>query len=66
LAVANDHTAWNHTVNGVRVRSKIVPAVTDVRCEQRAHFQRPSATCHPPVLPQASQTNPSGQRSQAR
>src|SRR5674476_909849 len=27
LAVANDQHAWNHTVNGVRVRSKIVPAL---------------------------------------
>ncbi len=33
LAVANDHTTCNYTVNGVRVRSKIVPAVTEVRCE---------------------------------
>lgn len=27
------HAAVNHTVNGVRVRSKIVPAVTDTRRE---------------------------------
>jgi hypothetical protein len=29
--VANSQQAVNHTVSGVRVRSKIVPAVTDVR-----------------------------------
>lgn len=40
LAVANAQHALNHTVNGVRVRSKIVPAVTDVRCEQPAHIHR--------------------------
>jgi hypothetical protein len=29
--VANNHTAENQTVSGVRVLSKIVPAVTEVR-----------------------------------
>ena len=32
----------NHTVSGVRVRSKIVPAVTEVRAPQPAHSYRPS------------------------
>jgi hypothetical protein len=31
FCVANSQQAVNHTVSGVRVRSKIVPAVTDVR-----------------------------------
>src|ERR1035437_9714874 len=65
LAVANDQHAWNHTVNGVRVRSKIVPAVTDVRCEHAAHSHRPSASRHPSTCPYSSQTNPSGDGSHA-
>jgi hypothetical protein len=28
----------NHTVSGVRVRSKIVPAVTEVRSPQAEHL----------------------------
>jgi hypothetical protein len=31
LPLANSQQALNHTVNGVRVRSKIVPAVVEVR-----------------------------------
>ena len=31
LAVTNSQHVANHTVSGVRVLSKIVPAVTDVR-----------------------------------
>jgi hypothetical protein len=34
--VANSQRAVNHTVSGVRVRSKIVPAVTEVRPWQAA------------------------------
>jgi hypothetical protein len=30
LPVQNSQHAWNHTVSGVRVRSKMVQAVTDV------------------------------------
>jgi hypothetical protein len=41
LAVANSQQAWNQTVSGVRVRSKIVPAVTEVRREQPPHSTRP-------------------------
>jgi DNA methylase len=42
LPVANTQHAVNHTVSGVRVRSKIVPAVTEVRPPQSAHMNRPS------------------------
>jgi hypothetical protein len=31
LPLANSQQALNHTVSGVRVRSKIVPAVTELR-----------------------------------
>jgi hypothetical protein len=37
LPVANSQQALNQTVNGVRVRSKIVPAVTDVRAPHPEH-----------------------------
>src|SRR6266571_8143159 len=40
--VANSQQAVNHTVSGVRVRSKTVPAVTEVRRWQPAHSYRPS------------------------
>jgi hypothetical protein len=36
------HAAANHTVSGVRVPWKMVPAVTDIRCWQRSHQNRPS------------------------
>jgi hypothetical protein len=49
LAVANRQQAWNQTVSGVRVLSKIVPAVTEVRREQPPHSTRPSASRHPPA-----------------
>jgi hypothetical protein len=45
--VANSQHAVNHTVSGVRVRSKIVPAVTDVRPWQAAHSSRPSPSRQP-------------------
>jgi hypothetical protein len=41
LAAANCQQAVNQTVSGVRVRSKIVPAVTDVRRPQPEHSNRP-------------------------
>ena len=56
----------NQTVSGVRVRSKIVPAVGEVRAAQAAHSKRPSASFQPPACPQPGQTNPSGQRSHSR
>ena len=64
--VANSQHAVNHTVSGVRVRSKIVPAVTEVRASQPAHLSRASLIRHPPAWPQRSQANPPGQRSHSR
>ncbi len=64
--VAKSQPAVNHTVSGVRVRSKIVPAVTDVRDRHAAHRNRPSPSRQPPSCPQSGHTNPSGQRSHSR
>jgi len=47
--VANSQQAVNHTVSGVRVRSKTVPAVVDVRAWHRAHSNRPSPSRQPPA-----------------
>ncbi len=47
--VANSQHVVNHTVSGVRVRSKIVPAVTEVRPWQPAHSSRPSPSRQPPA-----------------
>jgi hypothetical protein len=63
---ANSQQAANQTVSGVRVRSKIVPAVAEVRAEQAPHSRRPSASRQAPAWPQRGQTNPSGQRSHSR
>jgi hypothetical protein len=63
---ANSQQAVNQTVKGVRVRSKIVPAVGDLRRAHPEHFQRPSPSGQPPAWPQSGQTNPSGQRSHSR
>ena len=49
FCAANSQQAVNHTVSGVRVRSKIVPAVTDVRRWQAAHSNRPSPSRQPPA-----------------
>ena len=53
---ALDYIEWrNHypeggaSVNGVRVRSKIVPAVGEVRSPQAEHLKRPSASGQPPA-----------------
>ena len=64
--VANSQQAVNHTVSGVRVRSKIVPAVTDVHERHAAQRNRPSPSRQPPRPPQSGQTNPPGQRSHSR
>jgi len=40
--MANGQQALNQTIKGVRVRSKIVPAVTDVRLPHPQHLNRPS------------------------
>ena len=66
LWLANSQQAMNHTVSGVRVRSKIVPAVTEVRSPQAEHLKRPSAIRQPPACPHSGQTNPSGHRSHSR
>ena len=41
-----------HIVKGVRVRSKIVPAVTELRVEHAGHMKRPSPKRQPPSWPQ--------------
>ena len=46
FCVANNQHAMNHTVSGVRVRSKIVPAVGDVRTPQPRHISRLSPSRH--------------------
>ena len=66
FCVANSQQAVNHTVSGVRVRSKIVPAVTEVAAWQAAHSYRPSPSRQPPPCPQLGQAKPPGQRSQSR
>ncbi len=47
--VANSQQALNHTVSGVRVRSKMVPAVVEVRSPHPVHMNRPSPKRHPPA-----------------
>lgn len=63
LLVANTQHAVNQTVSGVRVLSKIVPAVTGVRWPQLVHMSRRSPSRHAPVLAQVEHVQPSGQRS---
>jgi len=58
--------AANHVDNGVRIRWKIVPAVTDVCRPQAAHIHLPFAVCHARVEVQDGQTKPSGHRNRAR
>jgi hypothetical protein len=65
FCVANIQHAVNHTVSGVRVRPKIVPAVTEVRRPQLPHSNRPSPS-RQPAQPHAWQAKPSGQRSHSR
>ena len=64
--VANSHVAMNQTASGVRVLSKIVPAVTDVAGRHDPQRNRPSPSRQPPGCPQAGHTNPSGHRSHSR
>ena len=59
----------NHTVSGVRVRWKMVPAVTDTRRRQPSHQNRPSPIRQLRQLREMSQrghTKPSGHRSHSR
>ena len=54
--VTNRHAAANHTLNGVLVRRRIVPAVTERRNPHREHIERPSPSAHAAsTLPQATQ-----------
>ncbi len=66
LLAGEDHAAANHSVSGVRVLSKIVPAVTDVLPEHPAHTQRPRPVRHPRRPPHEKHTMPSGQRNSSR
>ena len=47
LPVANNQQAVNHTLSSVRVRSKIVPAVTELRAPHSQHMKRPSPRRQP-------------------
>ena len=47
--LANSQQVMNHTVSGVRVSSKIVPAVDEVRSWHSRHSWRPSASSQAPV-----------------
>jgi len=60
LPEANNQQAVNHTVSGVRVRSKIVPAVVEVHTWQPEHSNLPSPSRQPPAWPQSGQTKPPG------
>ena len=62
LPRGNSQQAVNHTVNGVRVRSKMVPAVTEVRLPHPAHITRPSPRRHSPRCSQAGHEKPVGHR----
>jgi len=66
LPAANSQQAVNHTVSGVRVRSKMAPAVTELRAPHTGHMKRPSPSRQPPAWPQPGQTKPAGQRSHSR
>jgi len=58
--------AANQVDKGVRIRWKIVPAVTDVCRPQSAHIHLALAVCQLRRDPQTGQTNPSGHRRPAR
>ena len=60
------HAASNHGRSGVRVLSKIVPAVPDACRPQTEHSNRPTPNRHPCRLAHRAQRNPSGQRSHSR
>ena len=64
--VANSQQAMNHTVKGVRVRSKIVPAVTDVRQPHAVHIVLPSPKRHPFSPAHSGQIKPLGHRNHSR
>jgi len=56
----------HHIVSGVRVRSKMVPAVTEDRLWQPERMNLPSASRQPGVSPQSGQMNPLGQRNHSK
>src|SRR5271157_5486855 len=58
LPLAKYQQAESQTVSGVRVRSKMVPAITDVRLPHPVHLNLPSPSCHPSEWPQDGQTKP--------
>ena len=59
LRLVTNHIARNHIRNGLRVPSKIVPAVSDVRLRQARHRSHPPAISHgSPASPQWGQVNP--------
>jgi hypothetical protein len=65
--VVSIQQAWNHTVSGVRLRSKMVPAVTEVLAPHSEHMNRPSPSFQPPsTLSQVWQTKPLGHRNHDR
>jgi len=66
LRVVISHAAANHSVSGVLVACRTVPAVADTRRRQPRHLCRPSGNFQLPVSAQCGQTNPSGQRSKSR
>ena len=62
----DEQIAANHVANGVRVRWKIVPAVTDVCRPHAVHLSSTLPVRQHAPAPQRGQTNPSGQRSRSR
>jgi hypothetical protein len=58
LPVANSQQAVNQTVSGVRVLSKIVPAVIEVRRLQVEHMIRPSPSRQPSAQAQPGHNHP--------
>ena len=58
--------AANHTVNGVGVSWKIVPAVRETRLRQPPQRYTRPLTTTVATRPQPGHTRPSGQRSQSR
>lgn len=58
--------AWNHTRSGIRLRWKMVPAVTDCWYPQPRHIINCRLVAHPPGAPQRGHRNPSGHRSRAK
>ncbi len=67
LAVVTCHAASNHVVRGVRVLSKIVPAVTDVWWRQAEHTNRPRVCLQgSAVIPHAGHLKPFGQRKSSK